>query len=185
MSSLIQFLKLFGSPSSNPFIRAWYVPQQCIRSSDTPRSDPAGCHFLFLLVFHNNCQHDAGSSEDERSFWYSRHILLLVLDRAHQPPQRRPWTSCVITCRLHDREKTISENSRAVERRPGQILEWYWQRTAQDRPPWRRMQRPSPNHGTLRLPNDEWWWWYWTLQLYNYVLMATWTVMRTGNIDLC
>ena len=66
------------------------------------------------------------------------------------------WTSRVTTWRPYD--KKIRQGRPAKRWRDDLDKYWsdtIWQRTAQDRVIWRLMLRPSPNHGTQRLPNDD------------------------------
>ena len=63
------------------------------------------------------------------------------------------WTPCVTTWRPYD--KKIRQGRPAKRRRDDLDKYWsdtIWQRTAQEMLSWRR---PSPNHGTQRLPNDD------------------------------
>ena len=54
------------------------------------------------------------------------------------------------------KEKTTRETSQMMHRYLDRYcLDTIWQRTAQDRLTGGGMLRPSPNHGTLRLPNDD------------------------------
>ena len=78
----------------------------------------------------------------------------MVLGRAYQPPQRRPMD---LTCHHLD-DKKIRQGRPAKRWRDDLDKYWIdtiWQRTAQERVIGDGMQRPSPNHGTQRLPNDD------------------------------
>ena len=63
------------------------------------------------------------------------------------------WTSRVTTWRPYDKKR---RQGRPAKRSRDDLDKYWsdtiWQRTAQDRD---GMLRPSPNHGTLRLPNDD------------------------------
>ena len=67
------------------------------------------------------------------------------------------WTSSVTTWRPYDKKRR--QGRPAMRWRDDLDKYWsdtIWQRTAQDRVIWRRhMLRPSPNHGTQRLLNDD------------------------------
>ena len=82
----------------------------------------------------------------------------MVLGRAYQPPQRRPMDLARHLLETIRQEKTSRKTSQAVDR------ETTWTNTGATR--YGRgqhktgsfgdgMLRPSPNHGTQRLPNDE------------------------------
>ena len=80
----------------------------------------------------------------------------MVLGRAYQPPQRRPMDLARHHLETIWQEKTSRETSQAVERRPEQILERHDMAEDSTRRSFGDdMLRPSPNHGTQRLPNDD------------------------------
>ena len=88
---LIKFIKLFEYSSSNSLIRAWTLV--CSKALHpffrNPRSDATGSPSLFLLIFHNSCQHVAVSSDDDRSFLFPRHNMLCFV-RVSKSMQRPP-----------------------------------------------------------------------------------------------
>ena len=66
------------------------------------------------------------------------------------------WTSCVTTWRTYDMKRRQERPLKAVDRRPGQIMERHeMARGHRETGEFGDgMLGPPPNHGTLRLPND-------------------------------
>ena len=79
----------------------------------------------------------------------------MVLGRAYQPPQIRPMDLARHHLETIRQEKMSRETSQAVERRPGQILERHDMAEDSTRQGHLETLRPSPNHGTQRLSNDD------------------------------